>query len=102
MSQACRSISARSIWGGSFRSDDGNRRHYGDTGKSGFAVRRGKRRGLRWGITKKEREQLKELLKQLDLGLEERMTSKVGLLSGGSGRRSLCSWRRFRNRIFSC
>ena len=48
-----------------------------------LAVRRGKRRGLRWGITKKEREQFKELLKQLDLGLEERMTSKVGLLSGG-------------------
>ena len=41
-----------------------------------LAVRRGKRRGLRW-------EQFKELLKQLDLGLEERMTSKVGLLSGG-------------------
>ena len=40
-----------------------------------LAVRRGKRRGLRWGITKKEREQFKELLKQLDLGLEERMTS---------------------------
>ena len=34
-----------------------------------LAVRRGKRRGLRWGITKKEREQFKELLKQLDLGL---------------------------------
>lgn len=67
-----------------------------------LAVRRGKRRGLRWGITKKEREQFKELLKQLDLGLEERMTSKVGLLSGGRGRRSLCSWRRFRNRIFYC
>ena len=48
-----------------------------------LAVRRGKRRGLRWGITKKEREQFKELLKQLDLGLEERRTSKVGLLSGG-------------------
>ena len=48
-----------------------------------LAVRRGKRRGLRWGITKKEREQFKELLKQLDLGLEERLTSKVGLLSGG-------------------
>ena len=48
-----------------------------------LAVRRGKRRGLRWGIKKKEREQFKELLKQLDLGLEERMTSKVGLLSGG-------------------
>ncbi len=48
-----------------------------------LAVRRGKRRGLRWGITKREREQFKELLKQLDLGLEERMTSKVGLLSGG-------------------
>ena len=35
------------------------------------------------GITKKEREEYHELLKTLDLGLEDRMTSKVGLLSGG-------------------
>ena len=48
-----------------------------------IAVRRGKSRGLRWGITKKEKEQFKELLKELDLGLEDRMSSKVGLLSGG-------------------
>ena len=48
-----------------------------------LAVRRGKRRGLRWGITKESGNSCKELLKQLDLGLEERMTSKVGLLSGG-------------------
>ena len=40
-------------------------------------------RGLRTGITRKERESYKELLKILDLGLEERLTSKVGLLSGG-------------------
>lgn len=48
-----------------------------------LAARRGKRRGLSWGITKKEKEEYKELLKMLDLGLEDRMTSKVGLLSGG-------------------
>lgn len=48
-----------------------------------LAYRRGKGRGLNWGITKKEKEMYKELLKTLDLGLENRMTSKVGLLSGG-------------------
>ena len=48
-----------------------------------LAARRGKRRTLRIGITKAEREQYRELLKTLDLGLEDRMTSKVGLLSGG-------------------
>ena len=48
-----------------------------------LAYRRGKRRTLRAGITKKEREEYKQLLKELDLGLEERMTAKVGLLSGG-------------------
>lgn len=48
-----------------------------------MAARRGKRRTLRWGITAKERAHYRELLKELDLGLEDRMTSKVGLLSGG-------------------
>lgn len=48
-----------------------------------LAARRGKPRTLRSGITAKEREYYKEQLKILDLGLEERMTSKVGLLSGG-------------------
>ena len=48
-----------------------------------LAARRGKARTLRTGITKKEREEYYELLKILDLGLEERLTSKVGLLSGG-------------------
>lgn len=48
-----------------------------------LAKRRGKMRTLRTRITRKEREEYKELLKILDLGLEERMTSKVGLLSGG-------------------
>lgn len=48
-----------------------------------LANRRGRRRTLRWGITREEREQFHELLKTLDLGLEDRMTSKVGLLSGG-------------------
>ena len=48
-----------------------------------LAKRRGKRRGLRWGITNAERKEYAELLSQLNLGLEERMTTKVGLLSGG-------------------
>ena len=48
-----------------------------------LAARRGIARSLRAGITKKEREEYHELLKTLDLGLEDRMTSKVGLLSGG-------------------
>lgn len=48
-----------------------------------LARRRGQRRTLRWGITKVERSEYRELLKMLDLGLEERMSAKVGLLSGG-------------------
>lgn len=48
-----------------------------------LASRRGKKRGLSWGISAEEKKQYKEMLKMLDLGLEERMTSKVGLLSGG-------------------
>lgn len=48
-----------------------------------LAARRGNHRTLRWGVTKKEKEEFKELLKILDLGLEDRMTAKVGLLSGG-------------------
>ena len=48
-----------------------------------LALRRGKRRGLRIGITNAEREEYREKLKILGLGLEDRMTSKVGLLSGG-------------------
>ena len=48
-----------------------------------LARRRGDKRTLRIGITKEEREEFHELLKTLNLGLEERMTAKVGLLSGG-------------------
>ena len=48
-----------------------------------LAKRRGKTRLLRPGITKAERAEYKELLKILNLGLEDRLTSKVGLLSGG-------------------
>lgn len=48
-----------------------------------LAARRGKRRTLGWGITKQEKEKYHELLKTLDLGLENRLTAKVGLLSGG-------------------
>ena len=48
-----------------------------------IAARRGEKRGLSWGITHQERDTYRELLKTLDLGLEDRLTSKVGLLSGG-------------------
>ena len=48
-----------------------------------LASRRGKRRGLGWGITKAEREHYRELLAPLGLGLEDRLSTKVGLLSGG-------------------
>ena len=48
-----------------------------------LAARRGKVRNLRVGITNAEREEYREQLKILDLGLEDRMTAKVGLLSGG-------------------
>ena len=48
-----------------------------------LAARRGLARTLKIGITKKEHHEYYELLKTLDLGLENRMTSKVGLLSGG-------------------
>ena len=48
-----------------------------------LAARRGQRRGLGWGITRAEREEYRRLLERLDLGLEDRLTSKVGLLSGG-------------------
>ena len=48
-----------------------------------MAYRRIKRRGLVWGITAKEKVKYKELVATLGLGLEGRMTSKVGLLSGG-------------------
>ena len=48
-----------------------------------LAKRRGEGRFLKWGITRREREEYHELLKMLDLGLEDRMSSKVGLLSGG-------------------
>lgn len=48
-----------------------------------IAARRGEKRGLSWGITHQERDTYREMLKTLDLGLEDRLTSKVGLLSGG-------------------
>lgn len=48
-----------------------------------IAARRGERRGLGWGISRKEREDYREQLRELDLGLEDRLSSKVGLLSGG-------------------
>ena len=48
-----------------------------------LAARRGRSRTLRPGITRDERDHYRETLKILDLGLEDRLTSKVGLLSGG-------------------
>ena len=48
-----------------------------------LAARRGKSRGLGWGIRKAERAEYREKLAMLELGLENRMTTKVGLLSGG-------------------
>lgn len=48
-----------------------------------LAKRRGQKRGLSWGVTKEEREEYRERLKTLGLGLEDRMTARVGLLSGG-------------------
>ena len=48
-----------------------------------IARRRGTRRGLRWGLPRAEREGYRELLAELGLGLEDRLSSKVGLLSGG-------------------
>lgn len=48
-----------------------------------LALRRGKKRGLKWGVTSAEQEEFKKQLSLLELGLENRMTSKVGLLSGG-------------------
>lgn len=48
-----------------------------------LASRRGKKRGLRWGVPKKDVERYRELLQTLELGLEDRLTTKVGLLSGG-------------------
>lgn len=48
-----------------------------------LALRRGKRRTLKWYITKTERERYRKELKKLGLGLEDRLTVKVGLLSGG-------------------
>lgn len=48
-----------------------------------LAARRGQPRGLKWGISNDEREEYYQALKGLNLGLEERMKTKVGLLSGG-------------------
>lgn len=48
-----------------------------------LAYRRGRKRGLKWGVTNAEREIYREKLATLGLGLEDRLTAKVGLLSGG-------------------
>ena len=48
-----------------------------------LAAQREERRGLKWSISPADREEFRRLLAELDLGLEERLSSKVGLLSGG-------------------
>ncbi|PIX25878.1 MAG: ABC transporter ATP-binding protein, partial [Deltaproteobacteria bacterium CG_4_8_14_3_um_filter_45_9] len=48
-----------------------------------MAELRGKSRGLSWGVTKTQRQRYKELLKTLELGLEDRLSDRVSLLSGG-------------------
>ncbi len=48
-----------------------------------LAAKRGKMRTLKWGVTKEQRIKFKETLKKIDLGLEDRLSAKVGLLSGG-------------------
>ena len=48
-----------------------------------LAYSRGSRRGLSMGIKKQDAQMFREILSQLDLGLEDRLKSKVGLLSGG-------------------
>ena len=48
-----------------------------------MAELRGKKRGLKWGVTRSRRSSYKEILKVLDLGLEDRLKQSVGLLSGG-------------------
>ena len=63
-----------------------------------LAARRGQRRTLKWGITKPEKARYRELLKSLDLGLEDRM----GFCQAGSARQSLFLWQPLRNQNFSC
>ena len=48
-----------------------------------LALRRGQKRGFKWHIRHEEREMYREKLASLGLGLEDRLTAKVGLLSGG-------------------
>ena len=48
-----------------------------------MAKRRGKTRTLAWGVTRAEKDEYTDRLRELGLGLEKRLTSKVGLLSGG-------------------
>ena len=52
-----------------------------------MASRRGQKLGLSWSSKPEQTEKFREMLKELDLGLEERMTAHVGLLSGGQRQR---------------
>ena len=60
-----------------------------------IAARRGKKRGLSWGVKADERIRYRQMLAEFDLGLEDRMSSKVGLLSGGQRQQS-------KSQSFSC
>lgn len=48
-----------------------------------MAEKRGQKRGLKWGVTRSKRERYREVLKLLELGMEDRLKDPVGLLSGG-------------------
>lgn len=48
-----------------------------------LALRRGKKRGLKWGVTNEDRDLFRQRLKSFGLGLEDRLQEKVGLFSGG-------------------
>lgn len=63
--------------------DDRHGSRYGNYRKPRNCARRGKKRGLSWGVKADERIRYRQMLAEFDLGLEDRMSSKVGLLSGG-------------------
>ena len=65
-----------------------------------LAKRRGQHRGLKFGVTRKEKEEYIDVLKSLDLGLETRLTSKVGLLSGGQRQAVTLLWLHLKSRRF--
>lgn len=67
-----------------------------------LAARRGKSRTLAWGASVKENAEYKDKLAGLGLGLEDRLTSKVGLLSGGQRQALTLLMATLKSRICSC